>query len=117
MAESEDDRAPLDGGLANLDPNDLGLRVARNIGSSLDFFGTRLRTFHGFLDVDNVLAAYTPSSTNSPLNDAQTAAIFWYFVNVTGPSMSLFERHPFDPSPIFQGQPVSKARQHIWTCE
>jgi len=51
------------------------------------------------------------------LNDPHTAAIFWYFVNMTGPSMSLYERHPFDPSPMFQGAPVPKARRHIWTCK
>jgi len=29
--------------------------------------------------------------------------------------MSLYERHPFDPAPMFQGRPVPKQRQHIWT--
>jgi hypothetical protein len=31
--------------------------------------------------------------------------------------MSLYERHPFDPTPMFQGHPIPKERQHIWTCE
>ncbi|KAI0888823.1 uncharacterized protein GGS22DRAFT_152449 [Annulohypoxylon maeteangense] len=49
------------------------------------------------------------------LNDKQIAAVFWHFINVTGPSISLYERHPFDPTPLFQGTSIPKARQHIWT--
>jgi hypothetical protein len=101
--------------LAHLESNDLGIQVARRMDRRAEYYDTRLRTFTGFVDANNVLATYTPSSTNSPLNDSQTASLFWYFVNVTGPSMSLYERHPFDPSPLFQGQPVPKSRRHIWT--
>jgi len=110
-----DDEALSDSHAAHLESNDLGIIVARKLHAPLDLFGTQMRSFHAFAE-DNVLASYMPSSTNSPLNDSQTAAIFWYFVNVTGPAMSLYERHPFDPTPMFQGQPVPKARQHIWTC-
>jgi hypothetical protein len=114
MAESIDDLL-VDRHTAHLESNDLGIRVARHIEAPADIYGTRMRTFDGFVDI-NVLETYTASSQNSPLNDAQTAAVFWHFVHVTGSSMSLYERHPFDPSPMFQGEPVPKARQHIWTC-
>ncbi|OAA59555.1 c6 zinc finger domain containing protein [Niveomyces insectorum RCEF 264] len=114
LAESEDE-TNLEDEVNHLRSNDLGAIVAKRLHHRPpDAFGTQLRTVSNFADA-NVLATYVPSSTNSPLNDAQTAAVFWYFVNVTGPSMSLFERHPLDPSPIFQGQPVPRARQHIWT--
>jgi hypothetical protein len=116
MAESDDD-AMAASQAASLKSNDLGIRVARRLDAPFDYYGTQPRTFGGFVDASNVLATYMPSSTNSPLNDTQTASVFWYFVNVTGPTMSLYERHPFDSSPMFQGQPVPKARQHIWTCE
>ena len=76
---------------------------------------TELRTPSHFA-TDNVLASYYPSSKNSPLNDTRTASIFWYFVNVTGPTMSLYERHPVNPSPIFEGKPVPKSAMHLWTC-
>ena len=114
MGES-DDEFGAEQHTANLASNDLGVLVAKRLHTPFDMYGTQVRSFHTFAD-DNILATYTPSSTNSPLNDAQTAAIFWYFVNVTGPSMSLYERHPFDPSPMFQGEPVPKTKQHIWTC-
>lgn len=118
MGESEDENEGFtEEDLAHLESNDLGIRVARRMDRRAEYYGTRLRTFTGFVDANSVLATYTPSSTNSPLNDAQTASVFWYFVNVTGPSLSLYERHPLDPSTLFHGQPVPKARRHIWTCK
>lgn len=128
MGESEDDleadigkiaEARIEDDLA-LESNNLGAQVARQMnraGRPGEYYDARVRTFTGFVDANNVLDTYSPSSTNSPLNDTQTASVFWYFVNVTGPSISLYERHPFDPSPMFQGQPVPKERRHIWTCE
>ncbi|KAL1836406.1 hypothetical protein VTJ49DRAFT_5172 [Mycothermus thermophilus] len=109
-----DDEAPPDPHLIHLESNDLGIQVARQLEPLHDVYGTRIRSFAGPAS-ENILATYTPSSASSPLNDTQTAAIFWYFVNVTGQSMSLYERHPFDPTPMFQGRPVPKHRQHIWT--
>ena len=114
MADSEDDDIPMDVHDAHLESNDLGIHVARRLEATADAYGVRMRTVAGFPEL-NVLQTYIPSSMSSPLNDSQTAAVFWYFVNVTGQSMSLYERHPFDPTPMFQGQPVPKTRQHIWT--
>lgn len=114
IGESDDDAVP-DSHLAHLESNDLGIQVARRLEPHHDVYGVHIRSFAGFGN-DNTLETYTPSSASSPLNDPQTAAVFWYFVNVTGQSMSLYERHPFDPTPMFSGQPVPKQRQHIWTC-
>ena len=114
MADSEDDDIPMDVHDAHLVSNDLGIHVARRLEATADAYGTRMRSVAGFPEL-NVLQTYMPSSISSPLKDSQTAAVFWYFVNVTGGSMSLYERHPFDPTPVFQGQPVPKTRQHIWT--
>ncbi|KAK4145874.1 fungal transcriptional regulatory-like protein [Dichotomopilus funicola] len=113
MADSDDD-TPLDSHRFHLDSNDLGIQVARRLEPQRDLYGIRIRSFGGLVD-DNILDTYTPSSASSPLNDTQTATIFWYFVNVTGHSMSMYERHPFDPTPMFRGHPVPKQRQHIWT--
>lgn len=115
MAESNDDVVVPDPHLIHLESNDLGIQVARRLGQQHDPYGVRIRSFDAPVD-RNVLATYTPSSANSPLNDSQTAAVFWYFVNVTGQSMSLYERRPSNPAPMFQGDPVPKERQHIWTC-
>ena len=37
------------------------------------------------------IATYFPSSNVSPLSNPQTAAVFWHFVNVTAPMISLYE--------------------------
>ena len=114
MGESDDDALP-DPHVMHLESNDLGIQVARRLQPHHDVYGVGIRSFAGLAN-DNMLETYTPSSDSSPLNDSQTAAVFWYFVNVTGQSMSLYERQPFDPTPLFEGHPVPKQRQHIWTC-
>ncbi|KAK0735885.1 hypothetical protein B0T21DRAFT_194030 [Apiosordaria backusii] len=114
MMASDDEQGPIDPHSSHLESNDLGILVARRLDTDGDAYGVHIRSFAGH-GVNNVLDTYMPSSASSPLNDSQTAAIFWYFVNVTGQSMSLYERHPFDPTPMFQGLPVAKERQHIWT--
>ena len=111
-----DDEAPPEDHFPHLESNDLGVQVARHVEFPPDIYGVHMRTVTGFTP-PNILQTYVPSSKNSPLNDAHTAAVFWHFVNVTGRIMSLYERHPVDPSPMFQGQPVPKARQHIWACK
>ena len=114
MGGSDDELVPvLPQAEMNLD--DVGLVVSRRLEQPSNFFDTKTRTF-SFFAQDNFLAAYEPSPMSSPLNDKQIASVFWHFINVTGPSISLYERHPVDPSPLFQGQPVPRSRQHIWTC-
>ncbi|KAL2159848.1 hypothetical protein VTH06DRAFT_1981 [Thermothelomyces fergusii] len=114
MADSGDEDAQPDPHLLHLESNDPGIEVARRLEPHHDLYGVRIRSFGGIAD-QNILDTYAPSSASSPLNDSQTATVFWYFVNVTGQSMSLYERHPFGPTPIFHGHPVPKQRQHIWT--
>ncbi|KAG4430754.1 hypothetical protein IFR05_013755 [Cadophora sp. M221] len=92
--------------------NDLGIVVAVQAGQ--DKQGLSLRSFVSFIDRPDMLATYTPSSQSTPLRDQMTARIFCHFVNVTGPCMSLFERHPSNPALMFQGTPVPKSQQHIW---
>ena len=113
--EDSEDEAYLGSQTAHLEANDLGILVKRRLDGQMDDSGTHMRTFSNFA-TQNVLASYFPSSSNSPLNDTRTASIFWYFVNVTGPTMSIFERHPVNPSPMFEGRPVAKSSQHTWTC-
>jgi hypothetical protein len=95
--------------------NDLAMVVALQNGQ--DNQGLRLRSFTSFIDRPDMLATYVPSLQSSPLRDSMTARIFCHFINVTGPSISMFERHPANPSLIFQGQPVPPSQQHIWTCK
>ncbi|ORY63082.1 uncharacterized protein BCR38DRAFT_458320 [Pseudomassariella vexata] len=114
MGESDEELMPQRDSQFEL--NELGLIVSQRLNDRYDAFGTQARTFSRFA-ANTVLATYEPSPANSPLNDKQIASVFWHFVNVTGPSISLYERHPFDPSPFIQeGSVVApQGRQHIWT--
>jgi hypothetical protein len=98
----------------HLKSNDLGIVVALQAGQ--DSQGLGLRSYTSFIDRPDMLATYMPSSQATPMSDRTTAMIFCHFVNVTGPSMSIFERHPSNPSLIFQGTPVPRSQQHIWSC-
>lgn len=79
---------------------------------------TRIRTYHSVIENygPNMLANYHPSARDSPLSNPIAAGIFCHFINVIAPSMSMYERHPVNPSIVFQGNPVPKSQQHIWSC-
>ncbi|KAI8629018.1 hypothetical protein F5Y19DRAFT_475578 [Xylariaceae sp. FL1651] len=98
---------------SQLSLNELGVVTSQRFDHQYHMFGTHTRTFSTY-GAETVLATYDPSPVNSPLTDKHIAAVFWHFINVTGPSMSLYERYPLDPSNIFQGQ-ATKSNQHIWT--
>ena len=115
-----EDHAPVK--LFSVDPqdehlrkNDLGIVVA--LQASQDNQGLRMRSLYDFIDREDMLATYAPSLQSSPLRDPMAARLFCHFVNVTAPIISMFERHPANPSLIFQGQPIPKSQQHIWTCK
>ncbi|PBP21064.1 hypothetical protein BUE80_DR008087 [Diplocarpon rosae] len=93
--------------------NDLGIVVA--VQARRDRQRLNVGSFVSSIDRADILATYTPSLHSTPLRDKMTARIFCHFVNVTAPCMSMFERHPANPSLIFQGTPVPKSQQHIWT--
>ncbi|KFY45839.1 hypothetical protein V495_02797 [Pseudogymnoascus sp. VKM F-4514 (FW-929)] len=78
---------------------------------------TRIRTYHSVIENygPNMLSSYHPSSRDSPLSNPIAAGIFCHFVNVIAPSLSMFERHPANPSIVFRGNPVPKSQQHIWS--
>jgi hypothetical protein len=99
----------------HLKKNDLGIVVALQAEQHTQ--SVQLRSCTSFIDRPDMLATYIPSPQVSPLNDSMTARIFCHFVNVTGPGISMFERHPANPSLIFQGRPVPVSQQHIWTCK
>lgn len=91
--------------------SDLGVMLALSAGQE----DGRLRSFTAFLNEPNVLATYRPTATASPLMDPQTARVFCHFVTSTGPSLSIFERHPTNPSVMFTGSPVPPSQQALWT--
>ncbi|EPE31307.1 Zn2/Cys6 DNA-binding protein [Glarea lozoyensis ATCC 20868] len=99
----------------HLRDNDLGAQVVFALKSGQSFQDVHPRSIMDFIDRPNMLATYVPSFQATPLSDPITARIFCHFVNVTGPCMSMFERHPANPSLIFQGRPIPASQQHIWT--
>jgi Fungal specific transcription factor domain len=74
----------------------------------------QLRSFTDFLNESNVLAFYRPSIGSTPLNNPKTAKIWLHFIHATGPSLSIWERHPINSSVLFGG-PVPPAQQGLWT--
>ncbi|KAI1322987.1 hypothetical protein F5Y16DRAFT_412894 [Xylariaceae sp. FL0255] len=112
MAESEDEY-PLANDDLQLSQRGLGMAVSSTFDQKYQMFGTHVRTFSTY-GAETVLATYDPSPINSPLTDRHIAAVFWHFINVTGPSMSLYERHPLDPANTFQGQAIHTKQQNIW---
>lgn len=76
-----------------------------------------LRSITSFIDRPNMLSTYIPSHRSSPLNNSMTARIFSHFIHVTAASISMYERHPANPSLIFEGVPVPRSQQSLWTCK
>lgn len=74
----------------------------------------RQRSFTTYLNEPNILAFYQPSLGSSPLNNPKTARIFLHFIHSTGPSLSIYERRPVDPSTML-GARVPAAQQGLWT--
>lgn len=91
-----------------------GALIQSHRDGHLEGLGTNMRSFSAFAHHD-ILTSYIPHSTNSPLNDKKVAALFWHFVQVTGPSMSLYERHPFDHNDRPLVGNATAANQNIWT--
>lgn len=108
----DDGNTPGDLHLMN---NDLGVVVA--LQARQDNRNLAIRSITSYIDRPDMLATYTPSPQTSPLQDPMCARIFCHFINVTGPTISMFERHPANPSLIFQGRPIPRSMQHNWTCE
>ncbi|KAH8735896.1 hypothetical protein BGZ61DRAFT_472277 [Ilyonectria robusta] len=86
MGESDDE---------SRDPQEILGPMVKQFNGSWDVDGTQVRAFSSFAKC-NVLSEYTASAQTSELKDARILAIFMHFIQVTGPSMSLYERHPFD---------------------
>ncbi|KAI5807895.1 hypothetical protein DFH27DRAFT_478885 [Peziza echinospora] len=71
-------------------------------------------SFRSFLPDAQTLSTYYPSHSSSPLMDPITARVFCHFVYVLGPSISIFERNPPNPSKAFTPGAGSRAPQNVW---
>jgi hypothetical protein len=77
-----------------------------------------LRSFSTFARSD-ALGEYMSSPNISELKDHAKRKLFEQFMRVTGPTMSLYERHPFDPAERQMADSDSGADEgsNIWSCE
>jgi len=65
--------------------------------------------YHGMLD------HYRVEEVASPLRNPATARVFAHFISVTGPSLSIFERHPRNTSVLFTEGHVPLSQRGLWT--
>lgn len=108
MAESDDEERQ--------DPREILGPVVKQFSANWDMTGTRVRAFSTFAQC-NVLTDYTAPAHISELKDPRMVAIFMHFVQVTGPSMSLYERHPFDHTGDKSFEPTPKGQNNLWSCK
>ncbi|KAI9800863.1 MAG: hypothetical protein M1825_003646 [Sarcosagium campestre] len=90
---------------------ELGVIVAFQAGQDQ----RAVRSFTSSLNEPNLLATYRPSPSSSPLMNPTTARIFCHFITSTGPSISMYERYPANPSVMFTQGPVPRSQQNLWT--
>lgn len=85
------------------------LRVA-----NLSLQDVQTRRYDTFIN-GGALNNYSPEEVASPLKHPATARVFAHFISVTGPSLSIFERHPRSSSVLFNEGQVPVSQQGIWT--
>ncbi|KAG9191664.1 hypothetical protein G6011_10398 [Alternaria panax] len=72
-----------------------------------------IRRYDAFL-YDGLLSDYRPEYAASPLRNPKTARVFAHYIHVTGPTLSMYERNPRNPTLIFES--ISHpAQQGLWT--
>jgi len=79
-----------------------------------DVRNMQIRRYDTFLQ-DNMLAHYRVEWHANPLKNPATARVFAHFISATGPSLSVFERHPVNSSVLFTEGNVPLAQQGLWT--
>jgi hypothetical protein len=72
------------------------------------------RTYDTFL-YPGILDQYRAEQAANPLKNDATKRIFAHFISVTGPSLSIFERHHRNTSILFNNGAIPTSQQGIWT--
>lgn len=91
----------------------------RTLGKILDhnqisIRDSRIRRYDTFL-YDGFLEKYRVERVANPLKNEATARVFAHFISATGPSLSIFERHPRNTSVLFNQGQVPLSQQGLWT--
>lgn len=85
-------------------------RINRKTTTELD-----IRRYDAFI-YEGILSHYQAEQVANPLKNPKTARVFMHFIHVTGPTLSIFERNPRNPSPLYEGHaPPSPSHQSLWT--
>lgn len=72
-----------------------------------------MRRYDTFL-YNGMLDHYRAEEHANPLRNPMTARVFAHFIFATGPSLSIFERHPRNPSAIFS-ENSAEYQRGLWT--
>lgn len=110
--ESDDETSGA-GSMVQLRGPKAGLFVSHMFKNPHDPHGTLPRYF---MPTHSSMATYDPEPSHSPLNDEHVRAVFSHFIRVTGPAISLYERHSFEPGTVVGGQQLPRSQRHIWSC-
>ncbi|EME44107.1 hypothetical protein DOTSEDRAFT_88360 [Dothistroma septosporum NZE10] len=62
-----------------------------------------------------ILDKYRVEEKASPLKNPATARVFAHFISATGPSLSIFERHPRNTSMMFNESSIPVSQRGLWT--
>ncbi|KAF7198277.1 putative transcriptional regulatory protein C15D4.02 [Pseudocercospora fuligena] len=85
--------------------------LARNQISGRDL---QIRRYDTFLYA-GILDKYKVENVANPLKNPATARVFAHFISATGPSLSIFERHPRNTSVLFHEGSIPLSQQGLWT--
>lgn len=74
----------------------------------------QVRRYDTFI-YEGILDHYRVEEVANPLRNPATARVFAHFISATGPSLSIFERHPRNTSVLFTEGMVPLSQQGLWT--
>jgi hypothetical protein len=83
-------------------------RIHRENTNDLD-----IRRYDAFI-YEGILSHYRTEYVANPLKNPKTARVFAHFIHVTGPTLSIYERNPRNPSSLYEG-PIPPSHQSLWT--
>ncbi|KAK4554536.1 hypothetical protein LTR86_008390 [Recurvomyces mirabilis] len=83
-------------------------------GNHITIHDSHTRRYDTFL-YDGMVEKYRVEEHANPLNNPATARVFAHFISVTGPSLSIFERHPRNTSVLFTTGQIPVTQQGLWT--
>ena len=82
--------------------------------NNITILDLQTRRYDTFL-YDKILDHYKVYEVANPLRNPATARVFAHFISVTGPSLSIFERHPRNTSVLFTEGQIPFSQQGLWT--